>query len=516
MKACRSFFLSLVAFALVSCGGMGENAPENRDDSDEDESVPTAVGGYTAQPAQVYIDGKGADWTALSARHEDAGDGDNLRLEQLWVAHTERRLFLRLAVASPINLEENNDLTLYLDADNNPTTGTSALGLGAEVEWTFGARRGELADGTDLEHEDVGLASLPTVREDTFEIAFSRSALSKQGLAVAPGDSLRIALASDGDRLPDDDGGLGYVLSDTDASVDAPSLARPSGADLRLMSYNVPNNFDRSRNRLFNTDRQPSYRRILQAVAPDVLALQEMYDNTADDVEQELEGPIDGVPKSWNWAKTGGELVLGSAYPIRDTTTIQGAQGQPSGGYLLDTRDALGTRLVVVVMHPKCCGGTSEDRSRQATVDGVVAFLRDLRRGEAPFTVPDETPIVVMGDMNFVGDPQQPRTLRTGQIINTNEFGDPAAPDWNGSPLLDTNPQQIGSPLHTTTFSTGSSFPPGRLDYAYVTDSVLDVVHEFLLSTPSLSADQRTEYGLDVDDTTVASDHLPVVIDISQ
>jgi endonuclease/exonuclease/phosphatase family metal-dependent hydrolase len=283
------------------------------------------------------------------------------------------------------------------------------------------------------------------------------------------------------------------------------------------MSYNVPNNFDQSRNRLFNADRHPSYRRILQAVGPDVLAFQEIYDNTADEVEQEVEGPIDGISESWNWAKTGGELVLGSAYAIRDTATIRGAEGQPSGGYLLDTRDALGTRLVVVVMHPKCCGGASEDRSRQATVDGVVAFLRDLKQGEGPFTVPDETPIVVMGDMNFVGDAQQPRTLRTGQIVNTDEFGSPpAAPDWDGSPLLDTNPQQAGSPLHTTTFSTGSSFPPGRLDYAYVTDSVLDVVHEFLLSTPALSTNQRTEYGLDADDTTTGSDHLPVVIDVAK
>jgi endonuclease/exonuclease/phosphatase family metal-dependent hydrolase len=117
--------------------------------------------------------------------------------------------------------------------------------------------------------------------------------------------------------------------------------------------------------------------------------------------------------------------------------------------------------------------------------------------------------------MNFVGDAQQPLTLRTGEIVNTDRFGSPAAPDWDGSPLLDTKPRQVATPLHTTWIANESSFPPGRLDYAFVTDSVLEVVHEFVLHTPALPEDVRTTHGLRADDTVTASDHLPVVIDIT-
>jgi endonuclease/exonuclease/phosphatase family metal-dependent hydrolase len=117
--------------------------------------------------------------------------------------------------------------------------------------------------------------------------------------------------------------------------------------------------------------------------------------------------------------------------------------------------------------------------------------------------------------MNFVGDPQQPLTLRMGHIQNTDEFGEPAAPDWDGSSLLDTNPRQTGAPFHITWITSESSFPPGRLDYTYVTDSVLDVVHEFVLTTRSLSDAELDTYGLQRNDTVTASDHLPLVVDLT-
>jgi endonuclease/exonuclease/phosphatase family metal-dependent hydrolase len=147
-------------------------------------------------------------------------------------------------------------------------------------------------------------------------------------------------------------------------------------------------------------------------------------------------------------------------------------------------------------------------------VDGIAAFVRDVQQGEGPFDVPENTPIVVAGDMNFVGSPQQPQTLRTGEIINTDRFGPSAAPDWDGSDLLDTNPRQVATPIHATWDDPESSFPPGRLDYTYVSDSVLDVANEYVLHTPSLSDSVLSAHGLQADDSSVASDHLPVVVDV--
>jgi len=508
--------LSLLLVA-VGCGGVGEV-----DKPKTGREAGSPVGGFTTQPTRIYVDEEHRDWEDVPVRHTDADDAEGVDIEQLWIAHTEQHLFLRLVLGQAINLQEDNDLTLYLDTDNDPSTGASALGIGAELSWTFGARSGQVFhSGTseEVEHAAVGLTSLPTVRADTFEIALDRSA-APGGVPLFRGDSLRVALSNDGDRLPDGDGGLGYVLSDADTMLDAPSIDRPSASAVRLLSYNSVNDFEEGVSAIFQENRQASFRRIFEAVGPDVIAFQEVYEQTAVQTEEVAEGEL-GLSAGWNWAKQGRDLVVGSRYPILDTHAIEGYEDYVSGALLLDAEEALGGPLVVVNMHPPCCnsgpedGDPSSNAQRQQVVDGVVAFLRDLKQGEGPFEVAEGTPIVVLGDMNFVGDSQQPRTLRTGEILNTDRFGDPAAPDWDGSPLLDTRPRQVASPMHTTWIFAESSFPPGRLDYAYVTDSVLEVVHEFVLYTPALSEETLATHNLQGEDTNVASDHLPVVIDVT-
>jgi hypothetical protein len=228
-----------------------------------------------------------------------------------------------------------------------------------------------------------------------------------------------------------------------------------------------------------------------------------------------------GRAERWEWAKAGQDLVLGSRYPIVDTHTIPGYEDYESGAFLLDATEALGSRLVVVNMHPPCCNYDANEEhparnvQRQRVVDGVAAFLRTLKSGDGPFDVAPETPIAVVGDMNFVGKAQQPTTLQTGDIVYNEDFGPSEAPDWDGTALLDTNPRQTGAPMHATWASVESSFPPGRLDYAFVTDSVLKVVHEFVLNTATLSEELRAEYNLQSDDTATASDHMAVVIDVA-
>jgi len=506
LGAPRALFVVL-ALSLVGCGGTGET--EGTDAA--------AVDGYDAQPARIYVDGEGGDWDTVPVRHDDTGDGDGLGIERLWVAHTDRHLFLRVEVSRALNLQEENDLSLYLDTDDNPETGTTAVGVGAEVVWSFGERTGTV-DGTEVQHEALGFHSLPTVESDVFEFALDRSARPADD-PLFTGDSLRVALSSDGDRLPDDDGGLGYVLSDTSIPVDVPSIDRPAASDVRILSQNSVNDFDAGISAIFQAERRASYQRVFDAVGADVIAFQEIYEQSADTTEAVMEGEY-GIDEGWSWAKRGADLVLGSRFPIEDVHTIPGYEQNESGAFLLDARSALGARLIVVVMHPPCCnfeaedGDPSRNAQRQQVVDGVAAFLRNVTRGDGPFDVATGTPIAVVGDMNFVGAAQQPRTLRTGDIVNTDRFGAPGAPDWDGSDLLDTNPRQTGAPLHTTWVDSTSAFPPGRLDYAFVTDSALDVVHEFILNTAALSAEERGVHGLRAADTGTTSDHLPVVVDL--
>jgi endonuclease/exonuclease/phosphatase family metal-dependent hydrolase len=500
-----AFFLLLAVLAgsllTAGCDSAGPPPPV----------LPAA--GYTTQPAQVYIDGDTSDWASLAVQHADPSGG-GLNIQRVWMAHSAKQLFLRVALNRPVDLQAENTLTLYLDTDDNPATGLSALGLGAEVRWSFGDRTGRYyadGDSSQIGHAALGLTALPTVRSSTFELALDRSAMPG-GEPLVAGDSLRVAWSTAGDRLPDAAGGLGYALSETDLAASGPALSG-SGSALRLLSYNV------QQDALFAPSRQPHYRRILQALRPDVIGLQEVYEHTASETGDVVDRLLD--TDDWSWAKMGSDLVVGSRFPIIDTHTIPGYESVRSGAALLDTRDVLDTPVLIIIMHPPCCnaparGDTpSRDRQRQQVVDEVVAFIRAVKAGRAPIEVPAETPIVVAGDMNFVGAPQQPRTLRTGDIADNGRFGPDIAPDWDGSSLLDVNPRQTDAPSHATWINPGSSFAPGRLDYAYVTDSVLDVDHAFLLNSATLAGPERQTAGLESSDTQTASDHLPVVVDVS-
>lgn len=472
---------------------------------------------YPSHPAPIVVDGDTADWTAVPVRHTDVDLGASVNLQRLWVAHDPRYLFLRVQLDTALALPEDNSLVLHLDTDDDPSTGRAGHGLGAELTWAFGRRTGTVVrerDTTRVGHDALGVSALPTVRARTFEVAVDRSA-RPGGRPLFRGNRLRMALTIGGDRLPDAEGGLGYRLSAAAVERSGPTLRAPKPGRLRLLSYNV------RRDGLFDPATQPAVGRVLRAVGPDVIGFQEIYEHSAAATGRVLDTLAAPGEGGWAVERAGRDLVVASRHPVRGVHTIPGYEGYESGAFLLDTREALGRRLVVVVMHPPCCnfgpedGAPSRNVQRQHVVDGVAAFLRDLNAGDGPFDVPEGTPVVVLGDMNFVGDPQQPRTLRTGAIVHRDRFGPPAAPDGDGSPLLDVNPRQTGRPMHTTWINAESTFPPGRLDYVFLSDSAPRAAHSFVLHTPSLADSTLARYGLKAADTRTASDHLPLVVDIA-
>jgi endonuclease/exonuclease/phosphatase family metal-dependent hydrolase len=145
----------------------------------------------------------------------------------------------------------------------------------------------------------------------------------------------------------------------------------------------------------------------------------------------------------------------------------------------------------------------------------VLAFLRDAQSEGGTIDVAPGTPVIVAGDMNFVGDDQLPFSLRTGTVADTSRFGPSFAPDWDGSSLTDLSPPLTGWPMDFTWYDLESSFSPGRLDYILYTDSVLRTIRQYTLFTPALSADQLEARGLQSDDVLQASDHLPLVVDVA-
>lgn len=479
--------------------------------NDTTDSTPSAA-------ERIFVDGQFADWAKVTPLHTDPrGDGveAGIDLGRLWVGHDRRLVFLRIDVGQEINLQNDNALTLYLDTDNDRTTGASVQGLGADLTWTFGDRAGQLirgGDTTSIGHADVGLVTAPTVSSTMFEIAFDR----QEEPALFAADTVRVAWVdaqAGGDRMPDSSGGIAYPLAPVTslARLDTSALAPAGGGAMRVVSYNVQSDG------LFDDARRPAFRRLLQAIQPDVIGFQEVYDHGAAETQgavEELIGASEGT--TWHSAKAGLDLVAVSRYPIRATYEIPGHDNHRSAGFLIDAQATLGTDVLFIVMHPPCCsGGTPPaDARRQVVVDQVLAFLRDAQSEGGELDIAVGTPVIVAGDMNFVGDDQLPFSLQHGAIADTGRFGAPFGPDWDGSSLTDLAPRLTGWPMNFTWYSPESSFSPGRLDYIYYTDSVLRPIRHYTLFTPTLADTLVSTYRLQPDDAVRASDHLPLVMDV--
>ena len=105
-------------------------------------------------------------------------------------------------------------------------------------------------------------------------------------------------------------------------------------------------------------------------------------------------------------------------------------------------------------------------------------------------------------------------TLESGDIEDEAEFGADFAPDWDGTSMLQVAAVQADRPMDYTWRNDGSSYMPGKLDYALVSDGVLQVLRSFGLQTSDMSSERLATYGLQSGDTWNASDHLPVVVDV--
>ncbi|MBM4372439.1 MAG: endonuclease/exonuclease/phosphatase family protein, partial [Deltaproteobacteria bacterium] len=246
------------------------------------------------------------------------------------------------------------------------------------------------------------------------------------------------------------------------------------------------------------------FRRVLQALDPDVVALQEILEHAeARDLLQawlpggswEYAGFSDRVtlsrwPRDWDWP--------GSFEPLESRFTVS-AIVLPGGG-----------RLAVLNAH---LSFGDQDEARQREADSFAAFLREVRTPGTPSSLPPGTPFLLVGDLNLVGDRTQLETLLTGAIQDTATFGPPSPPDWDGSALADALPLVAGDAQAVTWKAPSSSYWPGRLDFVIYPDSALTLHASFVLDTGRLPPGELSAHGLEATDTAVASDHLPVIAD---
>ncbi len=458
----------------------------------------------------INIDGQFDDWIEVPIAYNDA-EGDHIGADYsiLKITNDYQFLFIYFNFFNDEFLMQNwNDFHLYIDSDNNSTTGQFVNGIGAELVWAFGDRWGYgHVDGQeyDIYQNDLTLRIAPTVTSMEFEIAISlnSSPLTLNGSQILSQARLILSeMADDGDFVPNESGGVTFMV-DHDFVDDSPSISleRESISDIRIISYNTWNEG------ILDSERQIRFKRIIQGLNPDVIGLQEHGEWDQ----------IDGIIQSWfpdeEWyaSWTYNDLVILSRFPILNDANII-SSGRTMAA-LLNTVNELGHNLLIFNSHLSCC---DNDESRQQQVDEFSGVWRDwMQEGSGPFEIEEQTPFIHIGDFNFVGYSQQIRTIRDGDIEDQEEFGNDYFPDWDSTPIRELFPRHSHKRMGYTWRNDGSSFNPGKLDYVFYSNFTINPGNYYILNTLELNDATLEYFGFQRYDTHIASDHLPIVFDIS-
>jgi len=458
----------------------------------------------------INIDGLFDDWQNVPLAYSDQyGDGISADYSTLKVTYDSEFLFIYFKFhEGEVLMQDWNDFHLYVDADSDSSTGHYVHGIGAELEWIFGDRSGYQYVGqeqSELYQNDLVLRIGPTITSQQFEIAIAResSPLTINGSqSLLEGKIVLSEFAEGGDLLPDEPGGVLFTIGEDEVPQPEPmTLGRLNDSDIRILSYNTLNEG------IIDDERQLHFKRIIQAIDPDVIALQEHGEwNEIDDVIQSW-FPNDQWHASWTYR----DLVVLSRFPIVNDANMISSERTMAA--LLDTDAELGKDLLIFNSHLSCCAN-NEDRQQQ--VDEFASTWRDwVQSDSGPFEIEPGTPFVHVGDFNYVGYRQQVETIRTGDIENEEQYGNDFLPDWDSTAIIDLFSRHTYKRMGYTWRSDGSSYNPGKLDYVFYSDATIDTGKHYILNTIAMDDLYLDYYGLEWDDTQEASDHLPVVFDIS-
>ncbi|MCG3137679.1 MAG: hypothetical protein HJJLKODD_01528 [Phycisphaerae bacterium] len=295
-------------------------------------------------------------------------------------------------------------------------------------------------------------------------------------------------------------------------------FAKRLPGDLRVLNYNV--NFDS----IFpekNALRAERFRRIVQAMQPDVVTLQEIR-RPAEDVGKLLDEylPLSNG-RTWQ-AYKGHTNVIASRYPLsylQDETDPPGQRKLALG--LVDLPDQTFDRdLYIVNNHFKCCGDPGDEEKRRWQADAVATWLYDATAPGGKISLPQGTAILIIGDFNTVEGQQPSDTVIRGQITDQQRFTAIEPPDWDRSDLADGHLLHNGvGPDDYTWRDDSSPYEPKRIDYVLYTDSVMELVQGWVLNTLTLDPAILGAYKLLADDIVLAEDrraldHLPLIVDL--
>jgi endonuclease/exonuclease/phosphatase family metal-dependent hydrolase len=298
-------------------------------------------------------------------------------------------------------------------------------------------------------------------------------------------------------------------------------------SDIRVMSWNVKLSSVLPPNGV----RKENFARIVRALDPDIIALQEVM---APDLAAQLTRLMNEyIPlqdkRSWQVHTVSDNAII-SRFPMRwrggdlSVPWPLPQQGQPDFHFgfaasLLDLSE--GASLLVVAIHNKSGSDENAIRMRQVHADSIVRWFRNSRDSRQESSIPDNTPVVILGDMNAVPNASMAplNTLVTGDIADEETFGPDTRIDWDGTDLADARPSHNALEQEYYTWRNDDlPFAPSALDRILYTDSVMSVRHRFVLNTMTLSPGELATLELQKSDVLFDGnpryyDHLPLVVD---
>lgn len=283
-----------------------------------------------------------------------------------------------------------------------------------------------------------------------------------------------------------------------------------------------------------NGARSESFIRIVRAMNPDLIALQELMNP---DVVEKVRSLMDReIPLSdggsWNVHSVADNMLI-SRLPLQQTDgKLVAKYPYPELGYpdfhygyatALLKRNDNNLGFYVVAMHNKSGVGEENERLRQLQSDSIARWIRDVRDDDSPTTLATGTPIIILGDMNVLTNASlQPfETLLTGDIVDEATFGPDFDIDWDGTALADARPSHNGHGEHFYTWRyDDTQFDPGALDRVIYTDSVLSIKQSIVLDTTTMPDEDLSSAGLLRSDVLFGgepgySGHLPLIVDFS-
>ena len=512
--------------------------------------VPVAVAGCLTDegsefPVSIRTDGSFDDWSSVPAAVTDplgdAPPGSPVDLGAVFVRDDPRFVHLLIDAGDTVTVQGMpGSIEVVLDADGDARTGGSYGGVdGADMVVVLSRQRDPMADrhgagvGVRRIGEDglgeiegagtVGLIVSPTHSSDRFEVRLERGAVV--GDVVA--GRLRYVRAG---VIVDETPVFRHAMV-TAAGADPPLLgadavARTAGV-LRVATWNVSDGNFR--------DRPEAFGRVLAALAPDVVLLDEVYaDVTMKELARFGEGIGGEGGTAWDWwlAAGGGRqrTVVGArGLELRGEAELARVDHEP--GALERWLREVGDEPESPRMPPpsrlaraEAEGGLSATGAWVAVDGRDILFvpvdlqsagydgsprdrLRELQAGtlnRALAAVLAERPdagLVIGGDLNLVGSARPLAHLRSGLGTAAGELGV-------------ARPARPRDRLLATWRSTreGDPFSPGRLDYVLYRESALEVERAFVFDAADLSPEALRGLGLRGSDTLV-SDHLPLVVD---